>query len=249
MARFRLDAGAPGVVRNAIVLPELSIVLPCFNEAAVVASVVREACTMGRKLAERFEVVVVDDGSVDDTESAAAVDKAVRVIRHPTNRGYGAALASGFRAARYRWVFYTDGDGQFALDQLDEFLKNAEDGTVLAGYRSPRADGSLLRTLNGRGWTALTNATLGLSVRDVNCAFKLFPVELLRSSPMRSRGAAIDAELLFEARRRGMRIVERPVTHRPRTSGEATGARPKVIARALWELGALRARAVELFAE
>ncbi len=229
------------------VLGELSIVLPCHDEAKNVESVVRAACDAARAVARRWEVVVVDDGSGDGTServrALAAGQDRIRLVRHERNRGYGAALKSGFREARYDHVFYTDGDGQFDLAQLEGFLTapGRRPGAVLAGYRHPRRD-SLLRTLNGRSWTALANATLGLGVRDVNCAFKLFPRALLAQTPLSSRGAAIDAEILAEARRRGYPIAEAPVEHRPRRHGRQSGARPAVIARALYELWELRQR-------
>jgi glycosyltransferase involved in cell wall biosynthesis len=223
----------------------LSIVLPCYNEAMSIGPVVKQACASAAAIAREFEVVVVDDGSVDGT--AARVTELgfenVIVVRHPRNQGYGAALRTGFRTARHGWVFYTDGDGQFDLTQLEPFVRQAREGTVLAGYRSPRADASLLRSINGRGWTTLTNATLGLGMRDVNCAFKLFPRSLLDQVPMASRGAVIDAEILWAARRMGLPIVQLPVKHSPRRHGQATGARPSVVLRALWELALLRMRA------
>ncbi len=225
-------------------LAELSVVLPCYDEAANAARVVTAAHTVAASLAERFEVVVVDDGSRDGTADAvrALALPEVVIVQHRRNRGYGAALRSGLGAARFEWVFYTDGDGQFDLQQLDHFLSHRENGVVLAGYRSPRADGSWLRSLNGAGWTALTNAALDLRVRDVNCAFKLFPRELLRQVPLSSRGAAIDAEILAGARRLGVPVRQVPVQHRARTGGTATGARPAVIARALLELAQLYAQ-------
>jgi len=237
----------PASMRCAPVLGELSIVLPCHDEAPNVEAVVRAACDAARTVAARWEIVVVDDGSVDGTgervRALAARQDRIRLVRHERNRGYGAALKSGFREARYDHVFYTDGDGQFDLSQLAGFLAapGRRPGAVLAGYRHPRRD-SLLRALNGRSWTALANATLGLGVRDVNCAFKLFPRELLAATPLSSRGAAIDAEILAEARRRGYPIDEAPVEHRPRRHGRQSGARPVVIARALLELWELRQR-------
>lgn len=206
---------------------------------------VKEAHSAASRVAREFEVVVVDDGSVDDTAAqvdALGLDEVI-VVRHAQNQGYGAALRTGFRTARHSWVFYTDGDGQFDLTQLEPFVRQAREGSVLAGYRSPRADASLLRSINGHGWTTLTNATLGLGMRDVNCAFKLFPRFLLDQVPMASRGAVIDAELLWAARRMGLPIVQLPVRHSPRRHGEATGARPSVVLRALWELALLRMRA------
>ena len=232
-------------------LRELSIVLPCHDEADNVEAVVRAACSAAGSVASRWEVVVVDDGSLDGTgdrvralmNGGETARDTIRLVTHPRNLGYGAALRSGFREARYDHVFYTDGDGQFDLGQLRTFLAapGRRPGAVLAGYRHPRRD-SLLRSLNGRSWTALANATLGLGVRDVNCAFKLFPRELLAATPLSSSGAAIDAEILAEARRLGYPIEEAPVEHRPRRHGRQSGAHPRVIALAVVELLRLRRR-------
>lgn len=226
--------------------PALSLVLPCFNEEANVEQAVREAAEAARGVAEVFEIVVVDDGSSDRTAARVRALQArmpeVVLVRHDRNQGYGAALRTGFRAARHPWVFYTDGDAQFDARQLVAVAPLLDTTLVVAGYRSPRNDGSAVRTLLGRGWTWVANRSLGLSVRDVNCAFKVFPKELLDDIPLRSQGAAIDAEILAEAKRRGLRIEEVPVAHRPRRAGQSTGARPRVALRALWELAWLSLR-------
>lgn len=225
---------------------QLSVVLPCYNEGRNVARAVREAAHAASRLAATYEIVVVDDGSTDDTCQVAEALRTevpeIRVVRHPVNRGYGSALRSGFRAARYEWVFYTDGDAQFDSRQLLR-VRDAIGKDVLAGYRSPRRDGSWQRTLLGRAWTSLTNAVLDLEIRDTNCAFKLFPKTLLDDIPMHSKGAAIDAEILSEARRRGWSITQVPVEHRPRAHGSATGARPAVMALAMLELALIALRA------
>ncbi|MBX3252132.1 MAG: glycosyltransferase family 2 protein [Myxococcales bacterium] len=225
--------------------PELSLVLPCFNEAENVARVVGESVEAGRRAGGVFEVVVVDDGSTDDTVARveALGSPEVRIVRHAENRGYGAALRTGLSTARMRHVFYTDGDGQLDARELVPQLSRLRDDVVLCGYRAPRRD-PVLRVWTGRAWTALVGATLDVQVRDVNCAFKVFPRAFLRRAQLQSDGATIDAELLLEARRLGYRIEELPVSHRPRAHGRATGARPRVIARALVELWALRRRAV-----
>lgn len=224
---------------------QLSVVLPCYNEGRNVERAVREAAEAASSIAASYEIVVVDDGSTDDTSQVAEALRAevpeIRVVRHSVNRGYGTALRTGFRAARFEWVFYTDGDGQFDSRQLAS-MRDAIGNDVLAGYRSPRRDGSWRRTMLGRAWTGLTNAVLDLRIRDTNCAFKVFPKTLLDAIPMHSTGAAIDAEILNEARRRGWGITQRPVEHRPRAHGSATGANPTVMARAVLELALIALR-------
>jgi glycosyltransferase involved in cell wall biosynthesis len=226
-------------------LPSLSIVLPCHDEAANVEGTVRDAVRVGRRVARCLEVIVVDDGSRDDTAAVAAglgeELHEVRVVRNALNRGYGGALRRGFAEARMAWIFYTDGDGQLDLEPLPQLIAQLDSSDVATGFRSPRRD-PLIRVWNGRAWTALTNVLLGTSVRDVNCAFKVFPRALLDEMELVSDGAAISAELLAKAARLGYRTGEVPVRHRPRVSGRQSGNDPRVIARAFLELAHLLAR-------
>jgi glycosyltransferase involved in cell wall biosynthesis len=221
----------------------LSIVLPCRNEAGNVARVVGEALSRGADVARSVEVIVVDDGSTDSTgaiaEDLARTDPRVRVVRHPTNRGYGAALRSGFDAATSAWVFYTDGDGQLSLDDLRRLPEALDSSDVVVGYRRARQD-PLARRVMGHVWTKVVNVAFGLHLRDADCAFKIFPREFLQSTALRSTGALISAELVARAERRGLRVAQIAVDHRPRVAGSSSGAHPRVIARALRELFALR---------
>ncbi len=235
-------------------LDSLAVVLPCRNEAAVLRDVVGAALRHAQPCARALEVVVVDDASTDATPALAAAlareDPRVRVVRTPACRGYGAALRAGFAATTAAWVFYTDGDGQFDLAELPAFLGALREPDaphtphtphIVIGRRATRAEG-LVRRFNAWAWTALVNGAFGLHVRDVDCAFKVFPGEVLRAMPLESDGALISAELLARARRLGLRIAQRDVTHHPRRAGRASGASPRVILRAFRELFALRGR-------
>lgn len=221
----------------------LSIVLPCFNEAASIERVARQAAEVGRRLATSLDVVAVDDGSTDETsERLARLSTEIpelEIVRHEVNLGYGAALRSGFARARGELVFYTDADGQFDLSELPGLVALLDRYDVVSGYRLARRDGPL-RYFYGVAWTALTDALLDTRVRDVNCAFKIFPRELVASpGTLRSTGALFGAELISEARRRGLRVGEIGVTHHARRGGRPTGAYPAVIGRAFRELYAL----------
>ena len=223
----------------------LSVVVPCFNEAGNIAAVVGEAAEVGRSLASKLEIVVVDDGSTDDTPAVLSGlrDRVpeLTIVTHLRNRGYGAAVRSGLNRASMELIFLTDGDGQFDLRELPAAARMLRHHDVVAGYRVDRRDG-WWRALWGRTWTVLVNRSLGLGVRDANCAFKLLPQSLLRSSDLGSDGALISAELLFEARRAQMSIGECAVTHLPRATGQQTGASLRVIATALLELVGFVAR-------
>ena len=217
----------------------LSVVVPCFNEEGNVARVIAQAAEVGRRHTSDLEIVVVDDGSTDDTASVLRSLKAetpeLRVVEHARNRGYGAAVRSGLDRASMDYVFLTDGDGQFDLEELPSAMGLLSEHDVVAGYRENRQDG-WWRGLWGRTWTALVNRALGLRVRDANCAFKLVPQSLLRSSDLRSEGALISAELLLEARRFDLSVAECAVSHYPRRTGRQTGASLRVIVTAFLEL-------------
>lgn len=223
----------------------LSVVVPCFNEEGNVARVVDQAIAVGRRVATELEVIVVDDGSTDETHAILRrLQRSLpelRVIQHLHNRGYGAAVRTGLDASSLDYVFLTDGDGQFDLEELPNAVQLLRAHDVVAGYRIVRRDG-WWRRLWGRTWTALVNQAFGLRVRDANCAFKLVPQTLLRVSELQSNGALISAELLAEARRAELAIAEYPVSHFPRTHGHQTGASASVIATALIELATTVAR-------
>jgi glycosyltransferase involved in cell wall biosynthesis len=224
-------------------LPGLTIVLPCFNEADNVADAIRYATAAAERCATAHEIIVVDDGSSDETAAIAGRfvngDRRVRLVVHPSNLGYGDALRSGIGAAKMPWILLTDADLQFDLRQLREFVPHTRDSELVVGYRARRSD-PLVRRLNARAWNALIYVLFRLHVRDVDAAFKLIRRDVLDGLGLLSTGAAIDTELLAKARRRGARLVELPVLHRARLAGDASGANLRVIVRAFRELFELR---------
>jgi glycosyltransferase involved in cell wall biosynthesis len=221
----------------------LSIFFPCYNEEGNVEELSRKALAVARELTDDYEVIVVDDGSRDRTAAIAGAlaeeDPHLRLVRHETNRGYGAALTTGFRAAAKDLVFYTDGDGQFDLGELPKLLPLIENADMVCGYRLRRRD-PLPRKVNAWLWGALVNHLFHLRVRDVDCAFKLFRRKIFDRMILTSRGALIDTEILARAALSGYIFVQTGVNHYPRVSGSQTGAKPGVILRAFKELFALK---------
>jgi glycosyltransferase involved in cell wall biosynthesis len=224
-------------------LSSLSIVLPCLNEAPNIERAVAEALRAGLRFADHCEVVVVDDGSRDDTraiaERLAAADPRIVVVVHPENRGYGAAVRSGLQASTQAWVLLTDGDLQFDLQELGAMLPLTADHDLIAGRRIDRAD-PLGRRLAAGAWNRLMRRSFGVEVHDVDCAFKLMRGDAARALPLHSGGAMVSAELLVRAGMAGWRIAELGVHHRPRVAGEPTGGDVRVILRAFRERRALR---------
>ncbi len=224
----------------------LSVVLPAYNEEAVIEQSVRQVADVVRPLVEWFEIVVTNDGSKDRTREVlrdlqqAAPELNLRVITHNKNRGYGAALASGFDAAHGDFLFFTDGDLQFDIKEIKKFLPPALAGRDLViGWRRKRADPPM-RLANAWGWKQLVNGLFGYTAKDIDCAFKLFRRQVWEDVTVNALGATFSAEFLVKARRMGFQVAELPVSHYPRTKGSATGAKPAVIARAFMEIFALR---------
>jgi glycosyltransferase involved in cell wall biosynthesis len=229
-------------------LDGLSFFFPALNEEDNVAPIVEEALAVLPRFADDLEITVVDDGSSDRTgaiaDELARSDSRVRVIHHGTRRGYGGAVRSGLVAATKPWIFFTDGDRQFALEDLALLVAATDGADAVVGFRKKRADpprrlfvawvyNRLIRLLFGGDW------------RDVDCAFKLFRREVFVRVPLervRSNGAFFSPELLITLRREGVRVRQVGVRHFPRTAHEPKGASPRVIFRAIRDLLRLRAR-------
>ncbi len=217
----------------------LSVVLPAYNEEQIIARTIETVLDVLNAWRMDFEILVVDDGSTDRTREIVVAlmyaNPRVRLVSHATNQGYGASLVSGFAAATKELVFFMDSDGQFDMRDLEEFFPLIDSYDAVIGYRVDRQD-SWMRKLNAWGWKKLIGWVLGVHVRDVDCAFKLLHTEFLHQHPLETRGAMINAELLYRLKRAGCSYKEVGVIHLPRLHGQATGARLSVIVRAFREL-------------
>ncbi len=226
----------------------LSFFFPAHNEAENIEGLIAEALQTLPSLADEFEVICVDDGSRDGTaqtaDRLAETDARVRVVHHATNQGYGAAVRSGLKAARFELVSFTDGDRQFKVADLSRLLERMAQGDhpdVVVGYRLQRAD-PLIRTAYARAYRVALNIFFRLGVRDVDCAFKVFRRSALEDIRLESGGAFMSAELLIKLKQRGQKIAEVGVPHYPRTAGSPSGANPKVVLRAVRDFWRLRIR-------
>ncbi|HEY4751958.1 MAG TPA: glycosyltransferase family 2 protein [Candidatus Limnocylindrales bacterium] len=239
--------GAPGSTQARV--PRLSYFFPAHNEEANIEDLVAEALETLPAFADVFEIIAVDDGSKDSTGEiadrlAAQQPDTVRVVHHNPNRGYGGALRSGFEAARYDLLAFTDGDRQFKIADLGRLLDRMaqpDHPDVVVGYRIKRAD-PLVRILYARTYKLANRVFFGLKVTDVDCACKLFRREALEGIRVESGGAFFSAELLNKIRQAGRSIAEVGVPHYPRTAGSPTGAKPSVIWRAVKDFWMLRLR-------
>ena len=220
-------------------LKSLSLFFPCYNESENVGPMIEQAVKVGEEYGVDYEVVVVDDGSSDNSASLvkawSAKNSRVRLVQHETNQGYGAALRTGFKNVQKDLVFLTDGDNQFHLSDIDKLFSKIDSCDVVTGFRIVRKD-KAHRRLNGFLWTQLNKVLFGLPVRDVDCAFKLFRKKCLDGLVLESNHLLIHAEILARLKKKGCKIEEIGVTHYPRTAGQATATKLSSIFKTFYEL-------------
>ena len=223
---------------------QLSIVLPCFNEEANIAATIADVDAWMQRRSITGEIIAVNDGSTDDTgvvlQHITASFRRLRVVTHPTNRGYGAAVRSGCDAVTTEWIGFMDSDGQFHTEDFDHLIRMSDDASIVVGRRRKRAD-PFMRKVNAKCFGFLSWLMLGVWARDVNCAMKIFRRDVWqRIRPTVATGALFNAELFARARKQGIAWAQVDVEHYPRQRGQQTGANPLVILRTLRELWVLR---------
>jgi glycosyltransferase involved in cell wall biosynthesis len=220
----------------------ISVFFPCYNEQENIERVAKSAVELLESLGIDYEVILVDDGSKDNTgkiaDKLAAENNRIKVVHHSPNKGYGAALQSGFKAATKEYVFYTDGDGQFDIKELPLLFKYVSQYDIVTGFRIKRQD-NLMRKLNAFCWTTMVNILFGMKIKDMDCAFKLYKRKIFDEITLKSTGALINTEIFARFNNKGYKVYQLGVHHYPRMAGTQTGANLKVILRAFKELFAL----------
>jgi glycosyltransferase involved in cell wall biosynthesis len=225
---------------------ELSVFFPAYNEEENVKKTVLSAIEVLKKVANKWEILIVNDGSKDRTGEVAGEiakkNKNVKVINHSPNRGYGGALKSGLYGSKYSWIAFTDSDGQFDFSEITNFIAKQRETSadLVIGYYKKRQV-SKFKVLTSKLWEIAVFVLFGLKVKDIDCGFKLISKKVVdKITKLESeRGAFISSEFLIKARRAGFRIVEIPVTHYPRKKGVGTGRNLNVIIKSFVDLAKL----------
>jgi glycosyltransferase involved in cell wall biosynthesis len=219
-------------------LSSLSVFFPCYNEGENLPELVDKVCAFLPKIAKKYEIVVVNDGSNDRTkEIVKKLTKdcpQLRIVNHERNKGYGAALKTGIRSAKMDWVFWMDGDLQFDITSLSKFIGYVDRYDAVIGYRAHRAD-TFLRKVNGELYTRLINFLFGLDIKDIDCAFKLIRRSRLEKIAIETSSAFTSSEILIKLKGNGMKFKQLPVQHFPRLFGRPTGGSIRVIFKGLKE--------------
>jgi len=225
-------------------LSSLSIFFPAFNEEGNIVTTIIDARNAAMSVSKKYEIVVVDDGSTDRTVEVVRElqvhDPNIRVIKHTKNRGYGAAIKTGLKACKMDWIFFTDSDGQFHYDELDKFVLASTKADLIIGYRKKRMD-PFHRVFVAQVLLKVWNFVLfGLTIRDVDCAYKLFKKEVRDKIILETESAITVTEFIVKAKEMGYKIIQIPVVHYSRKFGEQTGGNWKVILKAAKESFSLR---------
>lgn len=213
----------------------ISVFFPAFNDEKSIALLVWNALTVLPTLTGDYEVIVVNDGSTDNTAAVLReierLSPHVKVLHHPRNMGYGATLRTGFDNASKEFVFYTDGDGQYDVREIAALYSLMCDGVdVVNGYKIGRAD-ARLRKVTGAIYNRTARLLFRLPIRDVDCDFRLLRQSALRKIELTTSSGVICVELAHKLHVAGCVFVETPVHHYARLHGRSQFFTPQRVAR------------------
>ncbi len=206
-------------------IPSLSVVMPAYNEEKVIEKVVRESAEILNNICKDWELIIVNDGSIDKTEeilkNLEKEIKKLKILSYYPNKGYANALREGFKTAKFDYIFYTDSDGQFDLSEIKNYFPLIYENDMVVGYRIKRND-PYLRKFTSKVYNLMQKFYLKIRAKDINCAFKIFRASFLKSIPLFSEHFLIDAEFFLRANEVGARYVEVPVQHLKRKEGKSS---------------------------
>ena len=217
----------------------LTVIFPIFNEEEVIAKVISNCITFCRNNIDDFEVIAVNDGSVDSTRELLYEQQQaypdLRIINHDRNKGYGCAIRSGIDCAQKEWTLVMDADAQFQIGDLEIFWMKRHDYDFMLGYRRLRQD-NLYRKILGKTGNSLSNIFLQKKIKDINCGFKIFKTHLIQEMELKAKGGAIHFEIIYNILKKGqMQFTQIPIVHHMRRTGKSSGGRTGVVVNIILE--------------
>lgn len=202
----------------------ISVFFPAYNDASTIPLLVEDAVKTLKKITDNYEVIIVDDGSKDNTAQVAdrlsRKYKKVRAIHHDKNNGYGAALKTGIRNSRKDFIFYTDGDGQYDAKELEKLVDNLNGADMVNGYKLKRSD-KVYRIILGKMYNWMSKLLFNIKLKDIDCDFRLMKRSIFNKISLESNSGVICVEMMRKIQKAGFKIVEVPVHHYPRVSGQS----------------------------
>ncbi|MDP3888611.1 MAG: glycosyltransferase family 2 protein [bacterium] len=220
-------------------LSSLSVFFPAYNDAKSIGKLVNDAFWILPKITNNYEVIVVNDGSQDDTqkvlEKLAKKFNKLRIITHEKNKGYGGALINGFKNTRYDYIFYTDGDGQYDVKEIMKLVEKMDGGIDLVnGYKIQRSD-PVVRIVVGNLYALWVRLLLGIRFADVDCDFRLIRKKIMKNITLTRNSGAICAELLTKIQKASGVVASVPVNHYSRKFGNSQFFRPQRVIKTIFD--------------
>lgn len=208
-------------------LPSISIVIPAFNEEENLKWVVENILSDAPLYLNEFEIIIVDDGSKDNTGKIADAlgkkDKRIYVI-HQINKGYAEAMLAGIKEAKKEFVAYLPADGQFLLKDMQFCLPYMNEADLILGARGSRADYTLYRLILSYTYLILLKMFFNINFQDVNW-LNIWKTKEIKNLKISSRGIFLLAEIVIRFQKKGLRVIEAPSFYRPRRGGQAKNAK------------------------
>lgn len=218
-------------------LPSLTIAIPAYNEEEALPFVVKDILRNGPRLLSDFEILIINDGSTDNTgviaDKFAKKNKKIRVI-HQSNGGYGRAMLRGIKEARKEFIAYMPADGQFLVRDMIYCLPHMKNADLILGARGSRADYSTYRLILSYSYLVILRILFGISYQDVNW-LTMWRTKNVQKLTISSRGIFLLAEIVIRFQRKGLNIVEAPSFYRPRLKGQVKNAKLSIALKTLWD--------------
>lgn len=220
-------------------LNSISVFFPCYNDSEAISKLVLDANKLLKKISKDFEIIVIDDGSIDDSRQVLKqLQKKIpnlKLIFHKQNKGYGGALKSGFKKAKKEFVFYTDGDGQYDFNEITKLIEKLNDDIdLIQGFKIKRND-PWFRYYVGLAYRHFSRLVYNIKVKDIDCDFRLIRKKVLDRINLKYNSGVICVELMKKLDKQSIKFIEVGVNHYPRLYGNSQFFKPKRVAMTLFE--------------